>query len=339
MTRFLLTTNPGIEDIAKNEVKNKISPTRIYNFFNFPGKFVIETSDSNINKILKLHSIYHVIKLLGSFEISKLDDIYNNLIAIDIEDIQNAESFRITSERFGEHDFTSMHVQKVAGQAVVDKYRKKVDLKGFDVNLRVDVIGKRCFVGVQLTKESLHKRFEKPFNHPASIKAPLAYAMLILSDIKKGNTLLDPFCGSGTIPIEAALVFGNTIKIHGSDKEEFFIKGARKNAEAAGVGNLIKFRVADARSINEVYKDIDRIVTNPPYGVRIGKDKTIKHTIHKFLLAASQSLNDDGRIVMINLRANSIRNIIYKTRKFTVVHERVVESGGLYPHIFVLEKI
>lgn len=341
--KFLLTTNPGIEDIVEKEIKENFKAKFLGKFFGLQGKVLIETSGENLEKIFSLRSIYHVTKYLESFEIETslkgLEMIYKKIKEIEIKDLKKAKSFRVTSERIGSHEFTSLQIQKFAGQALFEKYNKKVDLKNFDVNVICDVIGRKCFIGLQLTKESLHKRFEKVFNHPAAIKAPLAYAMLRLAELKESEILLDPFCGGGTIPIEAAQTF-RKIKIFASDINENFLEGAKKNAKAAKVENLINFKIADARNLDKFYNfEIDKIVTNPPYGVRIAKEKNLKSLLSKFLESASRILSENGNIVIINLRAGLFRNIVLRTKKFNILHERVVESGGLYPHIFVLEKI
>ena len=341
--KFVLTTNPGIEDIVEQEIKEKFRAKFLGKFFGLQGKVLIETSKKNLKKILNLRSIYHAIKYIGEFEISKskkgLDEIYKNLKKIEIEELEKAKSFRVTSQRVGEHDFTSIQIQKFAGQALLEKYGKKVDLKNFDLNVICDVVGNKCFIGLQLTKESLHKRFERIFNHPAAIKAPLAYAMLKLANLQKNEILLDPFCGGGTIPIEAAQIYNGKIKIFASDINEKFIEGAKLNAKSAKVEDFIKFKVADARKLDKFYTKVNKIVTNPPYGIRMAKEKNIKPIYFNFLLSASKILDKDGRIVLITLRAGSFRYLVFKTKKFSILHERVVESGGLYPHIFILKKI
>lgn len=75
------------------------------------------------------------------------------------------------------------------------------------------------------------------------------------------------------------------------------------------------------------------------WGVRTGRERNLKETSFEFLNPVSKTIELDGRIVIITLKATAFRNIILKTKKFKVVHERVVETGGLHPHIFVLEKL
>ncbi len=341
--KFLLTTNPGIEDIVKREVLENMDAKVIYPFMNLQGRVLVETEEKNKSLLLKLRSIYHAIRYIGSFEISPeeegLETIYKKVYETEIPEIEDVESFRVTSKRIGIHSFKSVDIQKIAGKAVLDRYKKKVDLKNYDVEIIVDVIGKRCWIGVNLTKESLYRRFERPFNHFAAIKPPLAYAMLRLADIQTGNLLLDPMCGGGTIPIEAAQVYGSKIRIFGSDSSKTSIEGAKKNAEAAGIKDLVQFCILDVREIDRVFKKVDRIVTNPPYGVRMGEWKKLKSFYAEFLEVFYKVLPEDGILVLITLRATSFRSLVFRSRHFTISHERVVEAGGLYPHIFVLRKI
>jgi 23S rRNA G2445 N2-methylase RlmL len=342
--KVLLTTNPGMEDIVREEVREVLG-LEANIFQNLPGKLVVESDEKSIWKAFSLRSIYHVVKYVASFEIRKntegLMDIYNELKGIEIDDLVNSNTFRVTSQRIGEHAFTSIQVQKYAGQALVEKYGKKVSLENFDVNVVCDVVGSKCYVGVQLTKDSLHKRFKRPFNHPAAIKAPLAYGMLKMAKVEDGDVLLDPFCGGGTIVIEAAQVWNGRIMILGSDINNRFLEGARKNAEAAGVEKHVSLRIADARKLDESYGNIvvDKIVTNPPYGVRMGREKNLRRLYLDFLNSAYKIMNPDGKIVIISLKATAFRSMVFKTKSFKLVQERVVETGGLYPHVFVLEKI
>ena len=336
MIKYILTTNPGIEDIVIAEVKEKLKLNAKQG--EFAGRVELETE--NWKRLLKLRSIYHIIRFVDKFKFKTLNDIYKKLCSLEIPELINASSFRVTSKRRGVHKFSSMELQKIAGQALVDKYHKKVSLKEFDIEILVDAYGNECFVGVCLTKESLHKRYERVFDHPTALKHPLAYAMLKLADVKAGFSLLDPFCGSGTIPIEAALNFDGRIKIFASDINEEFIKGARTNAEKAGVKELIKFKIADASQLNKFYSKnfFDVVITNPPYGARM-RIKNLKQLYKNFLESAASILKQHGKIVVIALRANSFRDLVFKTKLYCLEHERVVDLGNLWPHIFVLRKL
>ncbi len=340
MARYLVTCDPGMEDIAEMEIREFFPKAIVQKFFNFQGKLLIEIENSE-NKLFSLHSIHHIIKLKKEFifEKASLEEIRNFLEKVDIEELNNVETFRVTSQRYGLHNFTSIDMQKIAGEIFLEKYKKKVSLKNFDLNIRFDLIGNFGYVGIQLTKDSLYKRFKKVFHHPAAIKATLAYGMIRLAEVKNGETFLDPMCGSGTIALEAASLFKNRVKIFAGDIREEFVEKARENAKANNLEEFIEFKQMDATKLEEYFSSIDKLVTNPPYGVKIAKRKDLKGFYWKFLESLSKILSKEGRAVIINLRADMFRNIILRLKTFKIVHERVVESGGIFPHVFVLERI
>jgi len=139
-----------------------------------------------------------------------LRDIYHEAKSIDYTTIIPAEStFAVRCERAGSHEFTSLDVARVVGQAVIDSYyeatgrRLKVNLETPDVEIHVFIRDNDFLIGVNTTGEALHKRKYRVFDHPAALKTTLAAAMLRIAGYN-GEPLLDPLCGGGTIVIEAA---------------------------------------------------------------------------------------------------------------------------------------
>jgi len=345
---LLLTCPQGIEDVVEREIKEKVGRVRKIQpkFLGLRGRILVEVSKSKIPKFFLLKSIHHIFKYITDFKISceriGLKEIYDHIYSLDLEEVEKCKTFRVTSERLGVHEFTSMDIQKVAGQAIVDKYGKKVDLKNFDVNIEVDVVGERCYVGIKLTKESLHRRGYRKFNHPAAIKPTLAYGMIRLAGIEKGHVVVDPMCGGGTIPIECVLEYDGKISVFASDISKKFLEGAKKNARAAEVSKFIKFSRLDCRKMESFYDEesLDRIITNPPYGVRLEtRVGRLKDLYEKFLVSASRVLREDGKLILICLKANMFRYLLFKTGKFGIEEERVVGHGGLFPHLFILRRI
>jgi len=337
---WLLTTNPGLEDIVAAEATEKLSARVQDHQMGMRGRVVVDT-DVPVERIAQLRSPYHVARFLNGFRVasdeSGLREIRDAVQTIDIPEMASAHTFRVTGQRSGEHAYTSIDLQEVVGQALVDRYGTDVDLENYDVDVHCDVIGVRCELSVRSTYESLHRqRFDRPFDHPAGTKAPLAYAMLRLAELQPGETFLDPFCGGGTIAIEAAQAWPN-VRVIAGDVDSSFLEGARRNAEAAGVQERITFRELDARALSQhLDASVDRIVTNPPYGIRMGKTSYLKGLYSGFLHGAAQVSARNGRIVLLTPRADTLRRALFAMNELTPLAERNIRSGGLYPVVFTL---
>ncbi len=327
---LILTTCFGVEDIVAKELKEVSKSARIAELRK--GRVIAAVKKQE--PVLRMRSVHHIIKLLSVFRFNTLGDISQKLAGIDFsEDL--GKTFRITSERAGTHSFTSLDIQRAAGDVIVKRYGKKVDLKNFDTEIRVDVIDNVCYVGIQLTRESLHKRGYRVFEHPAALKPTLAYAMLRIVDLKKSDSLLDPMCGGGTIPIEAALSI-KPKKIFASDRNEKYIEGARKNAEKAGALTKIIFNVSDCKDMSWA-GSVNKIVTNPPFGVRMGKGRSFLRKLYFNFLDASYEVVKD-KVCLLSLKSNLLKYALRKHGKFRIVHERVVGHGSIYPKLVVLER-
>ncbi|MGB9805176.1 MAG: THUMP domain-containing protein [Thermoproteota archaeon] len=340
---IILTTSRGIEDIVEREIEEKVGAFKNRkDLMNIPGRVLVELNKESVSKLFTLRSVFHIVRFITSFEIENskegLRTIYNTLRSIDLSDvIEEKKKFRVTSERSGNHEFTSLDIQRVAGQAIVDSYGLKVDLENFDLEFTVDVINDKCIVGSRLTKESLHKRGYRIFNHPAALKPVLAYAMVRLADVEEGETLVDPMCGGGTIPIEAAYSYNGKIKIYGFDKVLKYVLGAKMNAEKAGVNSYIVFEKLDCALLSKRLSSIDAIVTNPPYGVRMTPRTGVGRLYRTLASEAYKTLNSNGKFIVITLKSGLMKKIL-KNLGFTISEERITTHGGLHPHIIVAKK-
>ena len=206
--------------------------------------------------------------------------------------------------------------QSVAEKAVVERLSEAYGLSHFEksgalYDIKITILKDRVTVTLDTTGPGLHKRGYRQASVEAPIKETLAAAMLMLSFWKKDRILTDPCCGSGTIPIEAALIARNIApgisrsfvsqdwpaipeklwkeeraaafaaidneaapKIFGLDINPAAIKACKANAEAAGVDDIIKFGVNDIANMR-TKSESGVIVTNPPYGKRIGDEEAI----------------------------------------------------------------
>lgn len=353
MTRLRLTTNPGIEDVVEDEFRTRMAtagvhvPTVTQRPFDLHGQVLADTPHSfdEVFPITRdMRSIYHVNRQVCIFTLeddAPLDSIENELLRLDIVEMETAGTFRVTTNRSGTHDFTSIDVQRVAGAALVEKYGTDVDLEEFDTNVRVDVFDDTCVVSVQHTREGLDKRHPLVYNPRVTLRTVVAYAMLhlIRVDTEQDGRLLDPFCGSGTILLEAAHVFPQ-FEVHGSDRFEDPVAGAQRNVAAAGLTDRIDIKQADARDLSDEYpaEYFDAIVTNPPYGVRLGERMNFYWLYRKFLEEAAAVLVPGGVVAILVKERGKFNGAVNDQDALHIRHVRIIETGGVYPGLFILER-
>ncbi len=358
--KFYATLPPGLEDVAAREVKDfgcKVEEVRegkgrIF----FSGEKQVIPLLNHFSRTLERLNV-----LLLRCEIGALDDVYKEVRGLDFSFIKG-KSFAVRSLRVGEHDFTSMDIARVAGQAVIDSFmedhgeRLRVNLDEPDVILRVELIENELFVGLDTTgDDAMHKRWWRVYNHPAHLNAAIACGMLRIAEWKVDESLIDPMCGSGTIPIEAALMARDVpnmrdfaykklcecdvnfkpvhvkLSLYGMEKFRKHLDGAIRNAVSAGVADTIEFRQGDATETSGEY---DVIITNPPYGLRIHRKGAIERLYRKFAMAARTCMNQNSRLVAITAEHEVFARAAEEAG-MQCSHERFVRYGGLLTKIMV----
>lgn len=228
--------------------------------------------------------------------------------------------------------------QKIVKKAIVEKLKEFYGVEvfeetGAEYTVKASLLKDRVTLTVDTSGTGLHKRGYRISDVAAPIKETLAAAMIQLSFWKKDRILVDPCCGSGTIPIEAAMIGRNIapglnrtfacegwdfipenlwkeerkaafdnmdyeqpLDIYGYDINSKAVKAAQENAAEAGVDDCIQFCRADIRNLNSA-GDNGIIITNPPYGKRIGEEDEISEiyeALKKFFKA-----NRDWSLFMI----------------------------------------
>jgi 23S rRNA G2445 N2-methylase RlmL len=248
--------------------------------------------------------------------------------------LRGAPSFRVTSVLSGDPRFSRMDLQRAAGAVLQRRYGTPVDLEGYAVNVRVDVHGTRLVVGLQCTRTPLGKRIRRPRALRTSIKPTIAAAMLRLAGAhREGGRLIDPLCGSGTIPVEAKRI-NPRLAVFALDWDPPTVEVAR--GTAANHELAIDVREGDARQLRAIYPDpFDYIVTDPPFGVRLGRRSSIRELYRNLLVSFETCLAPRGTVAIVILKLRAFRAALEETG-LHVVHERLVESGGLHPRIFLL---
>jgi len=348
---LLLRGNPGTEDIMAMEAREELLALEIVEQRKASGRVVARVNPRLIERLYSMRSIHSASLLLDMAEgvpssAEGLNFIFNRVYKSRAADyIPYAGSFAVRVTRHGDHAYTSIDIARVAGDAIIKSsmerrgFRPEVRLSSPSVSFTLDLIEDRMYLGVSLSgEESLHRRGVRIYDHPAALKPTLAYVMLRLSGARDGDMILDPMCGGGTVAIEAAHLFP-TANIVCMDVNPLHVRGAILNALAARVYNRITFMVGDARRLDEIMEpgSVDVIVSNPPYGIRLGSPSEVRALYRSFIRTLPTVLRPGGRATLITTESTFVIKEA-KRRGMLVTHIRKVRHGDLWATILILER-
>ena len=257
---------------------------------------IIETSneDDRVKRLSdRLSFTFYIDEFLFSSSLS-IDEIEEKAKKISIDyDGSIAVKYKNRSEKINSQGI----VKKLA--EIFSKNRT-VTLNNPDIEIRCFITDDQAYVGIK-TGEINRSNFEerkvqhRPFFSPISLHPKLARALVNLSDIRKNETLLDPFCGTGGILLEAGLIGVNIV---GSDIEKKMINGCRQTLDFFKIKNYSLF-CSDIGEIKNHIKNVDAIVTDLPYGKSTTtKGEDIKKLYQRSFEEMSNILKEKGRAVI-----------------------------------------
>ncbi len=191
---------------------------------------------------------------------------------------------------------------------------------------------------LRITKENgltrnLFRRDWKVASSPAGINPALAYILCQMCKIEEGTILYDPFCGAGTIPITAGLYF-KPKKVLASDVSGKAIDLCIKNFKAA---KLSKFKYSIFRSnisqISFAPETIDYIITNLPFGIRVGNHTENIKSYQMLKNKAAKILKKGGKLILYTQEKNLIKEI-FEDKRFELSGNFDIAIGGLIPSVY-----
>ena len=269
---------------------------------------------------------------LGRFKAETFEELFQGVKAIRWEDIIPRDgSFPVKGYSLNSKLFSVSDCQKIIKKAIVERLKSVYGIEWFpetaeSYQVQFSIMKDNVSICLDTSGEGLHKRGYRPAHNAAPLKETMAAAMVKLSRYRGRDDFADPFCGSGTIPIEAALIarniapginrsfsamnwrifdrriwaqardaardreFHGNYNIVGSDIDPKAIAIARENAERAGVTDVIRFEVADAAAFDR-RTERGVIVTNPPYGERIMEKEQAEQLYRSFGEAYRKTAN------------------------------------------------
>lgn len=264
-----------------------------------------------------LRTAERVLLKAGSFKAETFEELFQGTRNIPWEDFipEDGKFWVAKASSIKSKLFSPSDIQSIMKKAMVERLKNRYGVTWFPENgasypLRVFLYKDMVTVGIDTSGESLHKRGYRTLTSKAPITETLAAALILLTPWNRDRILVDPFCGSGTLPIEAAMMaakmapgmnrsflaegWRNVIKrkcwyeamdeagdlveedvevdIQGYDVDGDIVKAARSNAQSAGVDHMIHFQQRPVSALSHP-KKYGFIISNPPYGERIeGKE-------------------------------------------------------------------
>ncbi len=262
--------------------------------------------------------------------------------------------------------FSPSDIQSIMKKAIVERLKQIYKISWFEESgasypLRVFLMKDEVTIGLDTTGESLHKRGYRKLTAKAPIAENLAAALLMLTPWRSDRILVDPFCGSGTFPIEAAMMAANMAPgmnreflaqnwknliskrewydcvdeaadlvnlqietdIQGYDMEPHMVAIARENAKLAGVDHLIHFQAREVKNLSHP-KKYGFLVTNPPYGERL-EEKENLGALYKTIGERFRQL-DSWSLYMITSYENAEADIGKKADKNRKIYNGMMKT-------------
>ena len=323
---LIATATFGLEAVVRREIEAL-------------GYKVLKSEDGKITYLgderaivrsnLWLRCADRVLVKVGEFTASNFEDLYQRTRGLPWEHLIPPDgNFPVSGSSVNSALHSVPACQKIVKKAVADRLLSATGAEtlpetGAVYAIKATLLKDRVTLTLDTSGPGLHKRGYRVADVAAPVKETLGAAMVLLSFWKEGRTLVDPCCGSGTIPIEAALIgmniapglsrafasetwaltdpavwkderrkafeavkSGEGLTILGSDKDPRAIRAARQNAVEAGVAEVVKFTVRDVGDL-ESKESRGVLVTNPPYGERIGDKDAIRdvyNALRRFLI-------------------------------------------------------
>lgn len=305
---LMATAAFGLEAVTAGELKD----LGFENVVIENGHVLFETDERGLIRAnLWLRTAERVFVVIGRFKAMTFEQLFDQTTALPWETyIPLGGKFPVDAKSVKSKLFSLSDIQSISKKAVVKRLSEKYGVEWLpeekgDYAIQVSILKDEVIVALDASGTGLHKRGYREIGTEAPMKETLAAGLLIISKWRPNIPLIDPFCGSGTIVIEAALMAQNIapglnrtfafvdwewiedslykaertaaygairqeeeISIQGYDKDPKAIRVAKHNAEVAGVDEVIHLQVRDVEAFS-TKAPFGSIICNPPYGERL----------------------------------------------------------------------
>ncbi len=315
--KFFATTTKGLEEVLAAELtilgaRDVVPANGGVNFSGSPA--------DGYRACLWLRTANRVLQPIASFPCPSQEALYDGVYALDWQEFLTPVMTLAVDANLRDSEIThSRFAALKTKDAIVDKLRDRcgqrpnVDPKDPDLRINLHLARNHCTISLDLAGTGLHRRGYRRDPTIAPLKETLAAGLVALTGWDQKTHFVDPMCGSGSLPLEAALLASNTAPgllspnfgfqrwlnfdaplwqelledaeqlqstlpanlIFGSDRNQRAVDLARRNAENSGVGKQIRWFYSDFAKL-EPPADHGTLICNPPYGERLGEEEELE---------------------------------------------------------------
>lgn len=213
-----------------------------------------------------------------------------------VRQVPDSPSFSLTANFVGKRNYNTDEIKVAVAEGIEAEYGWTYQSNDAmaDLNVRLFIEHETALVGARLGSHALHERSYKVAHRAGSLKPPVAAAIIALAGLGPEQRVIDPCCGVGTLPIEAALV-GAVAR--GGDRDMAALQGARENAAAAKVE--VRFDRWDAQALPVDTDSVDCVVSNLPWGRQIVVDAGLALFYERCLSEMARIVVSGGSILVL----------------------------------------
>jgi tRNA (guanine6-N2)-methyltransferase len=311
---LFVVTNRGLEPICAAEMRQ--IPALSVKTISY--RRVSAVLRGNLSSVLRLRTVDDVFIDLGTWTgigphrivLETLKENSRELTLVPaIEIIKQARpvsrqpAFSVTANFVGKRNYNMDEIKAAVATGVMERHDWRCTTEDeSEINLRIFIEHDNAYIGMRVGAVSLHRRPYKQSHLPGSLKPSVAAAMLQVAETAAGMRVLDPLCGAGTIPIEAAL---QGAKAWGGDLNAIALNSARTNLIAAGAG--VRLHQWDAVNLPLAAGSVDRIVTNLPWGRQVQVDEDLVLLYRRLCVELERVLDRRGQIVLLTSLPDLVR--------------------------------
>ncbi|MBN2047292.1 MAG: methyltransferase domain-containing protein [Anaerolineaceae bacterium] len=293
----------------------------------------LTTIDNLFLQIAEWRKVEHTRDMLPRFtDLSKQLPLQKAVKSIQtIRPLPQNPSVSITANFVGKRNYNTQEIKDAIAAGIRDVYHWKYqqEVSSSDLNLRVFIEHQLAYIGAALTTQPLQKRAYKQVHLPGSLKPPVAAALVRLAHTANRARVLDPFCGSGTILIEAAATgcraVGGDLNPEALNASDENLSNARSSA-ALHCWNAVNLPFTDFQ--------FDAVITNLPWGGQIQTDIALPALYQKTGAELRRMIRPGGRIVLL---ADDPAQTKSAMRPLRLLDEIEISLYGRNPHILVFQ--